>query len=79
MDENTYRDLTQVTYDPIANAAYVQFGELTDDMKPLRTRQVFVQRGRFELLIDLTSDGALIGIEILGANEALTARAHSVE
>ena len=79
MDETTYKDLTQVTYDRVANASYIQFGELADDMKPLRTKRVFVQKGRFELLIDLTPDGALFGIEILGSNEALPARAPSVD
>ena len=72
MDQATYRALVTVTYDPVADASYIQFGELVEEMKPLKTRRVLVQNGRFEVMIDLASDGSLFGIEILGADEALS-------
>lgn len=61
----------KLTYDPTTNVAYIQ----------LRKRKAKVRTVRVsdELNVDLAADGSIYGIELLNANEQLSAdRRHAV-
>ncbi len=53
-----------ITYDPQHNVGYIRFCE--KQMQVARTLQI-----TGDVNIDLTSDGAIYGIELLNANEQL--------
>jgi uncharacterized protein YuzE len=55
----------KLTYDPARNVAYIRLHE--------KTAQVETVRVSDELNVDLTPDGTVYGIELLNANEQLTA------
>jgi len=51
------------TYDPRYNIAYVRFKEKNDTVKSIPLSD--------ELTVDIGSDGAIYGIELLNANEQM--------
>ncbi len=53
----------QFTYDSRYNIAYIQFGDKRAGVEAIRVSD--------ELIIDMASDGAVYGIEMLNANEQL--------
>jgi uncharacterized protein YuzE len=53
----------KLTYDPRYNIAYIRFRRKTKDVEAIRISD--------ELVIDITPDGRLYGIELLNANEQL--------
>jgi uncharacterized protein YuzE len=53
----------KITYDPHYNIAYFQFREKSSEIESLKISD--------ELVIDMTSDGKIYGIEFLNANEQL--------
>jgi len=53
----------QFTYDPRYNVAYIRFGDKRADVEAVRVGD--------ELIVDMTPDGAIYGIELLNANEQL--------
>jgi uncharacterized protein YuzE len=54
----------KLTYDPRANAAYIRLREKAGDVKTIKVTD--------DLLIDISPDGSVFGIELLNANEQLT-------
>jgi uncharacterized protein YuzE len=54
----------KLTYDPKANAAYIRLREKSGDVKTIKVTE--------DLLIDISADGSVFGIELLNANEQLT-------
>ena len=54
----------KLTYDPRANAAYIRLREKAGDVKTIKITD--------DLLIDISPDGSVFGIELLNANEQLT-------
>lgn len=55
----------KVTYDPRYNIAYLRFREKQEEVETLKLSD--------EILIDLSPDGTLYGIDLLNANEQLKA------
>lgn len=55
----------KLSYDPQANAAYIRFREKTGDVETIELTSDF--------LVDIDETGAVCGIELLNANEQLTA------
>lgn len=55
----------KVTYDPRYNIAYLCFREKSQEVETLKLSE--------EILVDLAPDGTLYGIELLNANEQLSA------
>jgi len=53
----------KLTYDPRYNVAYIHLKEKTAEVETIRISE--------ELNIDLATDGAVYGIELLNANEQL--------
>ncbi|CAN5580106.1 hypothetical protein BH24GEM3_BH24GEM3_18240 [soil metagenome] len=53
----------RLSYDPRYNVAYLRFQEKHAEVETLRISE--------ELLVDMTPDGVLYGIELLNANEQL--------
>ncbi len=53
----------KLTYDPRYNVAYIRFQEKRDMVEAIRVSD--------ELVIDISPDGTLYGIELLNANEQL--------
>ena len=51
------------TYDPRHNIAYIRFREKRSDVESVRISD--------ELVVDMTPDGTLYGIELLNANDQL--------
>jgi uncharacterized protein YuzE len=51
------------TYDPRYNIAYIRFREKRSDVDSVRISD--------ELVVDMTPDGTLYGIELLNANDQL--------
>ena len=51
------------TYDPRYNVAYIRFHEKTNEVEPIRISN--------ELIVDVSPDGTVYGIELLNANEQL--------
>jgi uncharacterized protein YuzE len=60
----------EVTYDDEANAAYMQFAP---GYAAPRMRQVWpeIKGLSFDLILDIDPDGRILGLEIIGAREAL--------
>jgi uncharacterized protein YuzE len=52
-----------ITYDPRYNVAYIRFAEKCEDVETIR-----ISDG---LLVDVSPDGTIYGIELLNANEQL--------
>jgi uncharacterized protein YuzE len=55
----------KLTYDPKANVAYIRLREKTGDIETIQLTADF--------LVDIDETGAVCGIELLNANEQLTA------
>ena len=55
----------KLSYDPKANAAYIRFREKRGDIETIELTSDF--------LVDIDETGAVCGIELLNANEQLTA------
>ena len=55
--------MSQLTYDPRYNVAYLRFQPRTAEVETLRISD--------ELNVDLAPDGTIYGIELLNANEQL--------
>jgi len=53
----------KLTYDPRYNVAYIRFHEKKAEVESLRISD--------ELVVDITPDGTVYGIELLNANEQL--------
>ena len=51
------------TYDPRYNVAYIRFHKKTNEVEPIRISN--------ELIVDMSPDGTVYGIELLKANEQL--------
>ena len=51
------------TYDPRYNVAYIRFHEKNQDVEPIQISN--------ELIVDISPDGTVYGIELLKANEQL--------
>ena len=51
------------TYDPRYNVAYIRFHEKTNEVEAIRISN--------ELIVDVSPDGTVYGIELLNANEQL--------
>ncbi|MBI3195198.1 MAG: DUF2283 domain-containing protein [Ignavibacteriae bacterium] len=51
----------KMTYDPRYNIAYVSFKTKTDEVETIRLSD--------ELMVDISPDGTIYGIELLNANE----------
>ena len=51
------------TYDPRYNIAYIRFRPKSQDVESIRISE--------ELVVDMTPDGTVYGIELLDANEQL--------
>ncbi len=56
-------DRMQITYDPKYNVAYIRLREKTGEVETIRVSD--------EILIDISPDGKVYGIELLNANELL--------
>ena len=56
-------DRMQITYDPKYNVAYIRLREKTSEVETIRVSD--------EILIDISPDGKVYGIELLNANELL--------
>ena len=54
----------RLTYDPKANAAYIRLRKKAGDVETIKISD--------DLLIDISPDGSVFGIELLNANEQLT-------
>lgn len=54
----------KLTYDPKANAAYIRLREKSGDVETIKVTD--------DLLIDISPDGSVFGIELLNANEQLS-------
>jgi len=53
----------RLTYDPKANAAYIRLRKKAGDVETIKISD--------DLLIDISPDGSVFGIELLNANEQL--------
>ncbi|MBU0701215.1 DUF2283 domain-containing protein [bacterium] len=53
----------RLTYDPCYNIAYIRFQEKKNNVETVRISE--------ELVIDMTADGTIYGIELLNANEQM--------
>ena len=51
------------TYDPRYNIAYIRFHEKSTEVETIRVSD--------ELIVDMSPDGTIFGIELLNANEQL--------
>lgn len=71
MRKGPYCMAVDLTYDAEANAAYL---ELAPRNTEARKRQVWASPEglKFDLVLDLDPDGRLLGVEIIGARDALT-------
>ncbi|WP_204577190.1 DUF2283 domain-containing protein [Clavibacter michiganensis] len=64
----------QVTYDPSADAAYVELtGPLGDGAAATTIHSIMTPGGRGEVALDFDADGRLLGIEVLHASAVLPA------
>ena len=54
----------KLTYDPKANVAYIRLREKSGDVDTIKVTE--------DMLIDISPDGSVFGIELLNANEQLT-------
>jgi uncharacterized protein YuzE len=59
----------EVTFDPTVNAAYV---DLSANAETLATRQIsaFVFNDEYEVILDISADNKIIGLEVIGASAA---------
>ncbi len=55
----------KISYDPKLNVAYIKFQEQNGNVQSIRLSD--------ELILDLSADGKLYGLELLNANEQLQA------
>ncbi|HEY2584415.1 MAG TPA: DUF2283 domain-containing protein [Tepidisphaeraceae bacterium] len=55
----------KLTYDPVANIAYIQLRKKSAKVNTVRVSD--------ELNVDMAADGSIYGIELLNANEQLSA------
>jgi len=53
----------RITYDPRHNIAYIRFQEKRTDVEAIKLSE--------ELVVDMSPDGTLYGIELLNANDQL--------
>lgn len=53
----------EITYDPRYNVAYIRLRDKTEEVETIKISE--------ELLVDLSPDGKIYGIELLNANEQL--------
>ena len=53
----------RLSYDPRYNIAYIRFREKSEEVEAIRVSD--------EIIVDLTPDGKVYGIELLNANEQL--------
>ncbi len=60
----------EFTYDEEANAAYLELAP-NDDAARLRQVSVGTEGLNFDLILDIGPDGRMLGIEIIGARDAL--------
>ncbi len=61
----------RMSYDSEANAAYLAIEE--DISSGSATENVVVERaGRGDIVLDFSSDGRLLGVEVIGARELLS-------
>ncbi|OUE20850.1 hypothetical protein BFL34_01668 [Clavibacter michiganensis] len=62
----------RVTYDPAADAAYVELaGPLGDGEAATTIHSIVTPGDRGEVALDFDADGRLLGIEVLGASAVL--------
>lgn len=59
-----------ITYDAEANAAYIELNA-GDEIQAVRQVSAYVSKDDYEVILDLSKDGYLLGIEIIGARSAL--------
>lgn len=62
----------EFTFDPEADASYIS---LSGDEEMLAVKQVaaYASPGNYEVILDISAEGRLIGIEVIGATSAFTA------
>ena len=64
----------RVTYDPVADAAYVELaGPIGDGEAATAAHSISTPGGRGEVTLDFDADGRLLGIEVLRASAVLPA------
>jgi uncharacterized protein YuzE len=62
----------RVTYDPAADAAYVELaGPVGDGEAATTIHSIMTPGDRGEVALDFDADGRLLGIEVLGASAVL--------
>ncbi|WP_436528348.1 DUF2283 domain-containing protein [Actinoplanes sp. HUAS TT8] len=61
----------ELTYDEEANAAYLELAP-KDDQPRLRQVWASTEGLNFDLVLDIGADGRLMGIEVIGARDALS-------
>lgn len=57
------------SFDPESDAAYVHFTRIGPGVASQQVN-IFTMPGRYELVLDLDSEGRLLGLEIIGALDA---------
>ncbi|MBP2456906.1 uncharacterized protein YuzE [Clavibacter michiganensis] len=63
-----------MTYDPVADAAYVELaGPVGDGEAATTIHSITTPDDRGEVALDFDADGRLLGIEVLGASAVLPA------
>ncbi|PPK65622.1 DUF2283 domain-containing protein [Actinokineospora auranticolor] len=72
-DDGMVAKLVPFTYDPVADASYLDLSGSGGEGPYLR--QVLVQNppGAFDVVFDLDADGRIAGIEVIGASAGLSA------
>lgn len=63
----------RLTYDPVADAAYLYFVEAIEPGGVAQTRSSMLDLDRAFIAFDFDADGKVLGLEILGASRVLSA------
>jgi uncharacterized protein YuzE len=61
----------KVTLDDEVDAAYIYL-QVPPYATPQRQESVYSKMGKYEVIFDIAKNGQLLGVEILGASEALS-------
>ena len=62
----------KITYDPEANAAYISvLDPIPDGAATTQIHSIMTPGDRGEIILDFDTDGHLLGVEILQANQVL--------
>ncbi len=62
----------KITYDKQADAAYIMIADhITDGESAIQLHSIETPGGKGEVILDFDSDGKLLGVEVLGAEQVL--------